>query len=294
MVTKMAGTKPTTDTKFTSGTKLTRGAKDVLFAPLYVYQGRKVKRDTPRLPEPTGARSGVVDLTPCKAAAGTHKTLNLMIVGDSAAAGVGCQNQTDALAGQLIPALQQQLRTQPVEASGFSALNWSLQATTGHTSFDILRRLYVLPPMPAAIDVMVLNVGVNDTTANVSITQWQTQLTDIIAIAKRKFGARRIIFLSVPPMDAMPALPAPLNSFIGAKAERLDAALQELCAQQPDVHYMAADVVQMADAHHHKSGAPLESAMMFATDGFHPSPLTYGYWAQQLAAFIAGLLTPLK
>lgn len=288
MVAKMAGTKPTTSTK------LTRGAKDVLFAPLYLYQGRKVKRNTPRLPEPTGARSGVVHLTPCKSTAVTHKTLNLMIVGDSAAAGVGCQTQTDALAGQLIPALQQQLQTQSTEVSEFSVLNWSLQAKTGHTSFDILRRLYVLPPMPAAIDVMVLNVGVNDTTANVSIAQWQTQLTDIITIAKRKFGARHIIFLSVPQMNVMPALPAPLNGFIGAKAARLDAALQDLCIQHSSVHYMAADVVQMANAHHNESGMPLESAMMFATDGFHPSPLTYGYWAQQLATFIADLLKPLK
>ena len=43
--------------------KLTSVAKDVLLAPVYLYQGRKIKRDTVRLPEPHGERHGVIDLT---------------------------------------------------------------------------------------------------------------------------------------------------------------------------------------------------------------------------------------
>jgi lysophospholipase L1-like esterase len=31
---------------------------------------------------------------------------------------------------------------------------------------------------------------------------------------------------------------------------------------------------------------------MFADDGFHPSSLMYGYWAQQLAELIAELFDP--
>ncbi|MGO2735198.1 hypothetical protein [Psychrobacter sp.] len=28
---------------------------------------------------------------------------------------------------------------------------------------------------------------------------------------------------------------------------------------------------------------PIDIAVMFASDGFHPSSLMYGYWAQQLS-----------
>lgn len=170
-------------------------AKNMLFAPIYLYQGRKIKRDTVRLPEPDGERFGHVELQSEKdndsaASASNLQTLSLMVVGDSAAAGVGSQTQQEALVGKLIPALQQQ----PAISTQFNALSWSLQATTGHTSFDILRRLYVLPAPSQPVDVMVLSVGVNDTTANVSTSKWQQQIEDIISIAQRKFGVRELIF----------------------------------------------------------------------------------------------------
>lgn len=266
--------------------KVTSVARDVLLAPVYLYQGRKIKRDTVRLPEPNGERHGHVSL---QEATGTAKnkrkpTLNLMIVGDSAAAGVGSQTQQEALAGKLIPILAQQSDI----CTQFDELVWSLQATTGHTSFDILRRLYVLPPPSQPVDVMVLSVGVNDTTSNVSVHKWQQQIKDIIAIAQRKFGVRELIFLSLPPMAQMPAIPAPLNNFVGAKASILDKVLQQECAANDSVTYMATDFPRMIEEH--ANGEPIDIAVMFASDGFHPSSLMYGYWAQQLAERIIQVL----
>jgi len=271
-------------------------AKNMLFAPIYLYQGRKIKRDTVRLPEPDGERFGHVELQSEKdndSAASTStasnlQTLSLMVVGDSAAAGVGSQTQQEALVGKLIPALQQQ----PAISTQFNALSWSLQATTGHTSFDILRRLYVLPAPSQPVDVMVLSVGVNDTTANVSTSKWQQQIEDIISIAQRKFGVRELIFLSLPPMAQMPALPAPLNGFMGAKANRLDEILQQVCADHDGVTYMATDFARMIEEH--SNGSPIDIAVMFASDGFHPSSLMYGYWAQQLSELITQLLNPIS
>ncbi|OLF35670.1 MULTISPECIES: SGNH/GDSL hydrolase family protein [unclassified Psychrobacter] len=265
--------------------KISAIAKDVLLAPIYLYQGRKVKRDTVRLPEPEGERQGHIQLRDSAEMAATEitKTLSLMIVGDSAAAGVGSLTQQEALAGKLIPALQQKLVTH----TQFDRLSWSLQATTGHTSFDILRRLYILPTPHQPVDIMVLSVGVNDATSNVSISKWQQQIEQIIAIAQRKFDVQTLIFSSLPPMAQMPALPSPLNNFIGAKATKLDQVLQSICAQHSGVHHMAADFELLAEKH---TNEPINSIAMFASDGFHPSSLTYGYWAQQLAELIAQLL----
>ena len=270
--------------------KIAAVAKDVFLAPVYLYQGHKIKRDTVRLPEPNGERHGQVQLDnptgnlPNTLKDNRQQTLNLMIVGDSAAAGVGSQTQQEALVGNLIPLLTQQ----PIIQTTFNTLNWSLQATTGHTSFDILRRLYVLPAPSQPIDVMVLSVGVNDTTSSVSVDKWQQQIENIITIVQRKFGVRELIFLSLPPMAQMPAIPAPLNNFVGAKASILDNTLQQVCAAHDGVTYMATDFARMIDEH--SNGTPIDIRVMFASDGFHPSSLMYGYWAQQLVELIVELL----
>ena len=268
--------------------KIASVARDVLLAPIYLYQGRKIKRDTVRLPEPNGERHGQVQLNDAiESPKDAHKrTLNLMVVGDSAAAGVGSETQQEALVGNLIPVLTQQSAIQ----NQFDILNWSLQATTGHTSFDILRRLYVLPAPSQPVDVMVLSVGVNDTTSKVSVDKWQQQIENIIAIAQRKFGVRELIFLSLPPMAQMPAIPAPLSNFVGAKASILDKILQQVCAAHDSVTYMATDFPRMIAEH--SNGTPIDIKVMFASDGFHPSSLMYGYWAQQLSELIIQLLNP--
>ena len=268
--------------------KIASVARDVLLAPIYLYQGRKIKRDTVRLPEPNGERHGQVQLNDAiESLKEAHKrTLNLMVVGDSAAAGVGSETQQEALVGNLIPVLTQQSAIQ----NQFDILNWSLQATTGHTSFDILRRLYVLPAPSQPVDVMVLSVGVNDTTSKVSVDKWQQQIESIIAIAQRKFGVRELIFLSLPPMAQMPAIPAPLSNFVGAKASILDNTLQQVCAAHDSVTYMATDFPRMIAEH--SNGTPIDIKVMFASDGFHPSSLMYGYWAQQLSELIIELLNP--
>ena len=154
-------------------TTIAGAAKEMLLAPIYLYQGYKVKRDTVRLPEPEGERHGRVKLTDAaqQITNDNDHTLSVMVVGDSAAAGVGSQTQQDALAGQLIPALQQQALGNQGFGQQFATLSWSVQATTGHTSFDILRRLYVIPKPSQPLDVMVISVGVNDTTSKVAAAE---------------------------------------------------------------------------------------------------------------------------
>ena len=62
----------------------------VLLAPVLVAQGIYVKRVTPRLSEPEGVRFGVF---------GAGPKMKLLIVGDSAAVGVGAATQHQALSG---------------------------------------------------------------------------------------------------------------------------------------------------------------------------------------------------
>lgn len=239
--------------------------KDLFLAPIYLYQGSKIKRQTVRLPEATGDRHGQLVLNE---KATSPRTLTLMMVGDSSAAGVGVETQNQALTGHLLASL----RTAGFMRRRFDQVHWSLQATTGYTSFDVLRQLYVMARPASPVDVMIVIVGVNDTTSNIKPQQWQTQIEEIIAVGRRKFGVKHMLFSCLPPMAQMPALPTPLADFVGAKALALDEILKQICERHRDVSYLYVDF----------SEAGLGVEKMFASDGFHPNATAYAYWAKKI------------
>src|SRR5829696_9767961 len=90
-------------------------------APVFALQGRHVQRVTPRLPEPPGPRTG------CE---GAGPELRLLLLGDSAAAGVGAASQDEALSGRLVGALAATFR-----------VSWTLVARTGATTAGTARHL---------------------------------------------------------------------------------------------------------------------------------------------------------
>lgn len=65
--------------------------------PVVIIQGVKVRKKTPRLLEASGDRDGLV---------GQGDPLSLLILGDSAAAGVGVETQQDALSGAIMSQLK--------------------------------------------------------------------------------------------------------------------------------------------------------------------------------------------
>nr|WP_313063227.1 SGNH/GDSL hydrolase family protein [Moraxella sp. CTOTU49097] len=244
----------------------------LLLSPLYLYQAKQVKKNTLRLDEPIGERYGTtafVDANP------QQPPLKVLIIGDSAGVGVGVEHQDQAFLGQFVTGLSQDKAL----AQYYSHIDWQLEATTGYTSFDILRQLYVMEAY--AVDIVVISMGVNDTVMNLAVTQWQDNLQAMIAILKRKFCAKHILFVSIPPLQLMPALPSPLNSFMGRMAQRLDTALQQVVKDTPStsnqqVHYLVANF----------EAGGLDKTTLFAKDGFHPSALTYQHWAKNVVNFV--------
>ena len=98
--------------------------RSLALAPVLVIQGRWVRSRVPKLPEPPGDREGET---------GSGRRLRLLIVGDSAAAGVGAPHQDEALLGQTVARLAPRFR-----------VAWNLQAESGATTKDALSRLEAL------------------------------------------------------------------------------------------------------------------------------------------------------
>lgn len=250
--------------------------KHIALAPVYLYQGMKLKKTTLRLPEAEGERRGRLTLASKDNSSEDKATLNLMLLGDSSAAGVGVSSQQQALAGQLL----EQLQLLPQIQQKFSQLEWSLHATSGHTSFDALRRLYVLPKPATAVDIMIVMIGVNDTTANISTSKWEQQLREIIGLSKRKFGAKHIIFPCLPPMQNMPAIPSPLNKLMGYKTQLMNEKLIQVCDHYDEVLALQFDL----------ENTDLQNQNFFAEDGFHPNSAAYLLLAEKLATTISELV----
>lgn len=220
----------------------------VALAPLLLLQGRRVRADVPRLPEPDGERHGSL---------GSGPKLKLLIFGDSAAAGVGAETQTEALSGSLVAALH-----------GSFEVHWKLIATTGHTTADALTVLATTPTEP--FDVVVTSLGVNDVTAQHSLTKWRRQQIDLIAALRSRFDAGQIYLSGLPPMHRFPALPQPLRWYVGSRAKQFDRALQQLAQQVPNCEFVALNF----------SGLGTDA---MAPDGFHPGPEIYRQWGGELA-----------
>lgn len=220
----------------------------IALAPWLVLQGKRVRRDTPRLPEPEGERFGV---------AGQGPLLHLLVTGDSAAAGVGVETQQQALSGCLVE-----------ELSKSRTVQWRLLAKTGDASAELLVRLREQSAM--SINLAVISIGVNDVTGQVSKAQWRRNLLDLIQVLSTRHSVETIYFTAIPPMHLFPALPEPLRWWLGTRARQLNDILR--CVVKEDERCRIIQVPYQG------------SADEIAKDGFHPGPKAYRAWARYLAA----------
>jgi lysophospholipase L1-like esterase len=239
-----------------SADALLHGLATVCLLPLLLVQARRVRRATPRLSEPAGPRSGID---------GSGPALRVLIVGDSAAAGVGAATQEEALSGRLIAALRSSFR-----------VSWTLSAQTGHTSSDLLDTLRAAAAEP--FDVVLVSIGVNDVTGRTASRTWVARQTLLIELFASKFAAGHVIFSGLPPMHAFPALPQPLRWYLGARARRLHELLRRIVATDSRCELLEVEF-------------PLTRAYM-APDGFHPGPAAYALWAHAAAQAIRQRVRP--
>jgi 8-oxo-dGTP pyrophosphatase MutT (NUDIX family) len=216
----------------------------VTLSPWLFLQGKQVRKNTPLLPEAVGERAGCL---------GKGPRLNLLILGDSAAAGVGVSYQSQALTGILVEQLKRSY-------SG----RWRLLAKSGRKLVGLLRQ--VEQGEVESYDVVVVSIGINDVTAGTSPRLWKQQLNDLLNLITHRFAPTKIILSAIPPIQCFPALPQPLRWYMGLRAKRLNAASQSLLSVYPICHLLTVDL-------------PLTPNFM-AQDGFHPNEAANRLWAQ--------------
>lgn len=223
----------------------------ILLSPLLLWQARRTRATTPRLPEATGDAFGLT-------ANGTGQPLRLLVVGESTAAGVGVQHHHQGLAAHTARHLARNGRpvhwhTIGVNGIRAAALNLHLQENS-HT---------------ARADLAIISLGVNDTTGLTTANRYRHALQALITTLRQHQPGLPIYLLAIPPMQHFTALPAPLRHLLGHRAARLDREQQVLAQRMDNVH--------------HLPYAPITGESYLAEDGYHPSEKGYRYIGERVA-----------
>ena len=224
-------------------------------APLLLWQGLRLRRTLAPLPEPPGPREGVL---------GGGAPLHLLILGDSAAAGVGAPHQEAALAGWTV-------RTLAVRHQ----VHWRVLARTGATVAGTFRFMVKKPSGP--FGAVLVSLGVNDLIHGRSLDGFRQDLHRLLDHVQGPWGAATVILTVLPPMHRFPALPQPLRWHLGRGARRFDAVIQGLVRERPGCHHLALPMDGPAD--------------LMAADGFHPGPGLYRSWGQAAGDLILARTT---
>ncbi|QDE31224.1 SGNH/GDSL hydrolase family protein [Shewanella polaris] len=240
----------------------------IMLAPVLLLQGLKVRRTTPKLPEPEGERIGKT---------GPNPTLSLLILGDSAAAGVGVSNQQHALLGQVVEQLSPQLE-----------LSYALFAKTGSTTSTTLHALHEHINTEHPIlgqkhyDVIVTSLGVNDITSSVSCEKWLQQQKELFELIAKQYQPKLILVTALPPLGLFPALPHPLRWSLGQRANQFNRQLQQLLIKLNQQVDLPTDfrLIKLPLENPQPDITMLEfMRQVMATDGFHPGAPIYSAWA---------------
>ncbi len=221
-----------------------------LLFPVLLYQGKRARRITPRLPEAGGSPFGQYgEGTPAR---------RVLVIGESTAAGVGVETHDQGLASHLA--------RQVHEHTG-QTIAWHTFGINGIRLGALVGELETAE-LPAA-DVVLLSMGVNDTTGFTPRYHFRRQLRELRQLLAPRYPGP-LLLLSVPPMHLFTALPSPLRYVMGWRARQLDNLYVRLARQNPgDFVHLHYPVITDPD--------------LLASDGYHPGGRGYQYIAGALA-----------
>lgn len=197
-------------------------------------------------------------------------TIELLLLGDSIAAGLGAETPKETLGAQLAKRLAK--RTQH-----------SVRLHTGaHVGAETAMLRAQLAGLPAGYtaDVAVIVVGGNDVTHRVRTSLSAQHLAEAVR-ALRERGTE-VVVGTCPDLGALGAVPQPLRSLARISSRQLAAAQREVATG------LGARAVSLADV-----VGPFFIAQpdeMFATDRFHPSGAGYRRTAKALLPSVLAAL----
>lgn len=225
-----------------------------LLSPIALYLGLKVRSQTPRLLPPAGPKTGQIGKT-------GKVTYNILIIGDSSAAGVGVDDVNETIGPQLAQILHRKTGV---------AVSWRIAGANSAISEEV--RAHVVPNLQRdSYTHIVLCVATNDMKNFLTDRRFKQGFGGLLYALHAKWPNTPIIWTPMLDMTTVPGLPPLLGRILQMRADIINRRGRQLCRER---HAIIAPQLDSTDP----SG--------FSIDGFHASAAGYHYWAGVLAQTI--------
>ncbi|GAB3604724.1 SGNH/GDSL hydrolase family protein [Conyzicola nivalis] len=221
-------------------------------APVLLVQGRRLRRDTPRLADAASPWSGSLDAPTSRSG---DAPLRLLVLGDSTAAGVGVDSQHEALPGNLARSLSLHYGR---------GVQWTAVGKNGATAKDLLSD-YIDAATADSYDVVFLTIGANDALGVRSRAAFGRDIRSLLARLRAANPEATILMSSLPAFFRFVLLPNPLRFNLYLHSRSLEAEARAIVAATPGA-FMSPP-------------PPPYTEGFFASDLFHPSAIGYRDWA---------------
>ena len=222
----------------------------ILLFPILLWQGNKVRDNAKNLPEASGKRLGKI---------GKGKTVNILILGDSSACGVGVKSIDESLAGYLVKFLTHRF-----------TCKWKIIAKSGIKTSDLTE--LVKKAQKRKFDVALVSVGINDITSGCSARMWHERMLELSQVLLKDLQVSYIIFCGIPPVRKLTIIPFPLKQLLSFKAFIFDLYLEEMSMHLNEGYFVPHDYPVNQDT--------------LAEDLFHPGKIYYKNWAKKISETI--------
>jgi lysophospholipase L1-like esterase len=246
--------------------KYTLGAiVSVPLLPLLYFQGKKIKKTIPQLPEATGAE-GICEVY-------SNQTFQLITVGESTIAGVGASTHENGFTGTLAKTISEQLAT---------TTSWKVYAKSGYTAKRVKEEI-IQNINEKSIDLIVIGLGGNDSFKLHTPKQWNKDIRELIQNIKIKYPETTIFFINMPPIKEFPAFTSTIKFVMGNLVLHFGKELEKVVNDFEHVHYYSKTII--FNDYIESINLDLTTADFFS-DGVHPSELAYQIWAKDVANYI--------
>ena len=208
-----------------------------------------------RLPVPPNPRG----LVP-----GAPPVVRVVGFGDSIAAGVGVEAQSDGLLARFA-----------AEIAEGRAVRWESFAVSGATADALADLLDQAADTPA--DYVLLSCGVNDVLRRRDVAGYRRSIERFHGEVRRRWPRARVVHAGIPSFAAFPALHGRLGRFLDRRALEYVAAARRAAADTGAVY---------------AEFPPDVEARYFARDGFHAGPDGCIAWARAIAPRASAAAAP--
>lgn len=244
----------------------TLGALCIPLLPLLYWQGKRVVKKVPRLPEAKGSIGHI--------AGSKEDSISILGIGESTMAGVGVATQKEGFIGAF---------SQELNRKSQKTINWEVVAKSGIKLKGISERLLPKITMQNP-DLIVVAMGGNDAFALRSPKKWEQNSIKLLAELRQKFGTTTPILLTnMPPIQYFPAFPFLIKWTIGSLVNLYRNKWVRLLKTEKNT-YFNDEIIHM-DRWKNRYQIAVNSDLLFS-DGVHPSKLTYELWGKDMASFL--------